>query len=111
MPSIKLETSANLSREEESRLALEIANLAAAELNKPLSVVQVRVQGGLTVSVGDTVCSDSAFLHFALIGKISPEVKSTLPEKFTVLLEKYGINKKHLFLHYTETAPDAWGWL
>ena len=111
MPSIKLETSVVLSKEEESRLALEIANLAATELNKPLSVVQVRIQSGLTISFGNTITSNSAFLHFALIGGIAPEVKASLPEKFAALLEKYQIEKKTLFLHYTETTSDAWGWL
>lgn len=111
MPSIKLETSVILTKEDESSLALEIANLAASELNKPISVVQVRIQSGITISFGNAVSANSAFLHFALIGSIAPEVKSALPEKFASLLEKYGVDKKVLFLHYTETAPDAWGWL
>ena len=111
MPSIKLETSAILSKAEETTLALEIANLAAAQLNKPLSVVQVRIQSAITVTFGDDTQSGSAFLHIALIGKIAQETKDALPEQFAAILEKYGIDRSRLFLHYTETDASAWGWL
>ena len=111
MPSIKLETSVVLSREEESTLALEIANFAAVQLNKPLEVVQVRIQSGITVSFGDNLDAGSAFLHIALIGKIAQDTKTALPEKFATVLEKYGVDRSRLFLHYTETDADAWGWL
>ena len=111
MPSIKFETSVVLSKEAEEKLALEIATLAASELNKPLEVVQVRVQSAMTVSFGNSCRTNSAFLHLALIGKIAPEVKAELPKKFAALLKEYGVEEKYLFLHYTETAPDAWGWL
>ena len=38
---------------------------------------------------------------------------SDLPvvEKAIAVLKEYGVEEKYLFLHYTETAPDAWGWL
>lgn len=111
MPSIKLETSAIISKEAEKTLSLEIANLAAAELNKPLSVVQVRIQSGITVTFGDNTDNGSAFLHIALIGEIAQETKAALPEKFASILEKYGIDRNRLFLHYTETGYGAWGWL
>lgn len=111
MPSIKLETSVVLSKDEESALALEIANFAAVQLNKPLEVVQVRIQSGITVSFGDNLNAGSAFLHIALIGKIAPDTKSAFPEKFAAILEKYGVDRSRLFLHYTETDANAWGWL
>ena len=51
------------------------------------------------------------FLSIALIGNIAPDVKSSLPGKFADLFAKYGIDAKKLFLNYTETAPECWGWL
>ena len=111
MPSLKLETSVNLTKDEEKTLALEIALLASQLLNKPLAVVQVRIQSGLTVAFGSEVSEASAFLSIALIGNIAPDVKSSLPGKFADLFAKYGIDAKKLFLNYTETAPECWGWL
>jgi hypothetical protein len=111
MPSLKFETSAVLSQAQEQALALEIGNLASAMLNKPLSVVQVRVESGVTVAFGGEITQDSAFLCIALIGAIAPEVKKELPAKFAELFAKYGINSKRLFLNYQETEPTAWGWL
>lgn len=111
MPSIKLETSAVITKEQEHTLALEIAKFAAEQLNKPLSVVQVRIQSGITVTFGDNSESGSAFLHIALIGEIAQETKAALPEKFAAILEKYGIDRNRLFLHYTETGYGSWGWL
>ena len=111
MPSLKLETSVALNKEDEKKIALEIGTLAAQMLNKPIAVVQVRVQSGVTMAFGGEITEKSAFLSFALIGNIAPEVKAVLPEKFAPILEKYGIDAKKIFLNYTETAPDAWGWL
>ena len=111
MPSLKFETSAVLSEEQEQTLALEIGALAADLLNKPLAVIQVRIDSGMTIAFGGAAASDSAFLHIALIGEIKPEVKAELPAKFAALFEKYGVDPKRLFLNYQETAPTAWGWL
>ena len=111
MPSIKLETSAVLTPEQEKSVALEITTLSAELLNKPVEVVQVRVESGMTVTFGGESSNASAFLAIAMIGKISPDTRAILPEKFAALLAKYGIDSKKLFLNYTETAPEAWGWL
>ena len=111
MPSIKFETSAALTSEQEKCAALEITALCAELLNKPVAVIQVRVESSLTISFGGEVSENSAFLSIAMIGKIAPEVRAVLPEKFAALFEKYGIDRKKIFLNYTETAPEAWGWL
>ena len=111
MPSIKLETSAILTSEQEKSAALEITALCAELLNKPVEVIQVRVESGVTISFGGKFSGKSAFLAIAMIGKIAPETRAVLPEKFAALLEKYGIDGKELFLNYTETAPESWGWL
>ena len=70
MPSLKLETSVTLSEAQEQALALEIGELASQMLNKPLAVVQVRVESGVTISFGSQITQDSAFLSIALIGEI-----------------------------------------
>lgn len=111
MPSIKLETSAILTAEQEKSAALEITALCAELLNKPVAVIQVRVESGVTISFGGKFSGKSAFLAIAMIGKIAPETRAILPGKFAELLEKYGIDGKELFLNYTETAPESWGWL
>ena len=111
MPSLKFETSVVLSAAQEQAIALEISQLAAQLLNKPLEVIQVRVQSGVTVAFGGRITKNSAFLGIALIGEIKPEVKQVLPEKFAELFKKYEIDPKCLFLNYQETAPSAWGWL
>lgn len=111
MPSIKLETSAALTKLQEQTLALEITEIASAMLNKPVEVIQVRVAGNLTLTFGGAPADDSAFLEIALIGNIRDEVKAELPKTFAELFKKYGIDPKKLFLHYTETTPSAWGWL
>ena len=111
MPSIKLETSAVLSEAQEQAAALEISKLAAELLNKPLEVIQVRIESGVTIAFAGNITQDSAFLHIALIGAIAPEVKAVLPEKFAALLGKYDIDPKRLFLNYLETARESWGWL
>lgn len=110
MPSIKLETSAVLTKEQEAALALEITELSAVLLNKPVEVIQVRIESNVTISFGGVVSLNSAFLSIAMIGNIAHDVRPTLPEKFAAILSKYGINKKQLFLNYTETPFDAWGW-
>ncbi|MBR2632286.1 MAG: hypothetical protein IKD29_02460 [Lentisphaeria bacterium] len=110
MPSIKLETSAVLTKEQEAALALEITDLSAVLLNKPVEVIQVRIESNVTISFGGKVSQNSAFLSIAMIGNISPDVRPTLPEKFASMLSKYGIDKKQLFLNYTETPFEAWGW-
>ena len=111
MPSIKFETSAVLTPEQEKNVAVDITALCVELLNKPIEVVQVRVESGLTITFGGKASANSAFLSIAMIGKIAPDVRAILPEKFAALFEKYGINRKELFLNYTETAPEAWGWL
>lgn len=111
MPSLKFETSAVLSEAQEQAIALEISTLAAKLLNKPLAVIQVRVESGVTISFGGEITQDSAFLGIALIGAIAPETKKELPAKFAELFAKYEINPKRIFLNYQETEPSAWGWL
>lgn len=110
MPSIKLETSVSLTKEEKNTLALEITTLAAELLNKPVEYVQVRVEGDVSIAFGGSISDASAFLSIAMIGNIAPDTRASLPEKFGGLLEKYGIDRNKLFLNYTETAPEAWGW-
>lgn len=111
MPSLKFETSVTLSEAQEQAIALEISTLASQLLNKPLAVIQVRVESNTTIAFGGKITQDSAFLGIALIGVIAPDVKKELPAKFAELFAKYGINPKHLFLNYQETDPSAWGWL
>lgn len=111
MPSLKFETSVSLSQAQEQAISLEITNLAAQLLNKPIAVIQVRVQSGVTIAFGGEITPDSAFLGIALIGEINPDVKKELPAKFADIFSKYGIDPKHIFLNYQETSPSAWGWL
>lgn len=111
MPSLKFETSVTLSQAQEQAISIEISTLAAQLLNKPLAVIQVRVESGVTIAFGGEIAQDSAFLGIALIGEINPDVKKELPAKFAELFAKYGINPKHIFLNYQETPPSAWGWL
>ena len=111
MPSLKFETSVTLSQAQEQAIALEISTLAAQLLNKPLAVIQVRVESGVTIAFGGDITQDSAFLGIALIGAIAPEIKKELPAKFAELFAKYEINPKRIFLNYQETEPSAWGWL
>ena len=111
MPSLKFETSVSLSQAQEQAISLEITNLAAQLLNKPVAVIQVRVQSSVTIAFGGEITPDSAFLGIALIGEINPDVKKELPAKFAELFAKYGINPKRIFLNYQETSPAAWGWL
>lgn len=111
MPSLKFETSVTLSQAQEQSLALEISHLSAELLNKPLAVIQVRIESGVTIAFGGKIVPDSAFLGIALIGEINPEIKKELPAKFAELFSKYGIDPKHIFLNYQETTPAAWGWL
>lgn len=110
MPSIKLETSAKLDSRQERELALEISKLAAALLNKPETVFQVRVQSGLAIAFGGTVDERSAFLVISLIGTIAPEVRKTLPEQFGTLLFRYGVDPQRIFLRYQESDVSTWGW-
>ena len=111
MPSIKIETSADLDRTSREALAVKISSACAAWLNKPEKVVQVRIESGLTISFGGKVCEDSAFVVIALIGKIADDTKAALPEKFAALLAEYGIAPERIFLRYMESDASAWGWI
>ncbi len=110
MPSIKIETSANITAQDQEKLALEISSACAAWLNKPEKVIQVRIASGMTISFGGTVCKDSAFVVIALIGSIAAETKAVLPERFAAILGKYGISANRIFLRYMESEASAWGW-
>lgn len=110
MPSIKLETSAVLTKEQEKTLALQISSLCAKELNKPESVIQVRVESSLTISFGGTVDTSSAFIVIAFIGTASEELRKTLPGKFGDLLAPYNIDPKKIFLRYMGSDASCWGW-
>ena len=110
MPSIKIETSAVLSVEQKEKIALQVSSSCAQWLGKPENVVQVRIEDGLTVSFGGTVCKDSAFIVIALIGEIDPAVKSTLPAGFADILKPCGIDPKRIFIRYMESGASAWGW-
>ena len=109
MPSVKLETSANLTKDQEKDLALAISKLCAETLHKPESVVQVRIESNMTISFGGTVNNDSAFIVIAFIGTVSEETKS-LPGKFGELLAPYGIDAKKIFLRYMGSDASCWGW-
>ena len=82
MPSLKFETSVTLSQAQEQAISIEISTLAAQLLNKPLAVIQVRVESGVTIAFGGEIAQDSAFLGIALIGEINPDVKKELPANF-----------------------------
>ena len=111
MPSIKIETSVVLSKAQEQALALEAGKIVSALLNKPLPVIQVRVESGMTVAFGGEIADASAFVSIALIGRIASETRPLLPGKFTELLARYGVEPRKVFLNYTETDADAWGWI
>ena len=110
MPSIKLETSAPLTKEQEKELALAISSLCAKELGKPESVVQVRVESSMTISFGGVADSSSAFLVIAFIGSVSESCAKTLPGKVGALLAPYGIDPKKIFLRYMGSDASCWGW-
>lgn len=111
MPSIKIETSAVLSKAQEQALAIETGKIVSELLGKSLSVIQVRVASGLTMAFGGEIADDSAYVSIALIGRIAQEKRPLLPEKFTALLARYGVDPKKVFLNYAETESDAWGWI
>ncbi|MBO5761999.1 MAG: hypothetical protein J6S53_10720 [Lentisphaeria bacterium] len=110
MPSIKLETSAVLTKEQEKTLALQVSKLCADILHKPESVVQVRIESSLTISFGGTVENDSAFIVIAFIGSVSEEQRTLLPGRFGELLAPYGIDPKKIFLRYMGSDASCWGW-
>ena len=111
MPSVKIETSAVLSKAQEQALAIETGKIVSELLNKPLPVIQVRVASGLTMAFGGEIADDSAYVSIALIGRIARETRPLLPERFTALLARYGVDPRKVFLNYAETEPDAWGWI
>lgn len=110
MPSIKLETSAILSKDQEKTLALDISALCAKILNKPESVVQVRIESNMTISFGGTAAADSAFIVIAFIGSVTPEASEAFPAKFGELLAPYKIDPKKIFLRYMGSDASCWGW-
>ncbi|MBR2363562.1 MAG: hypothetical protein IKA79_00025 [Lentisphaeria bacterium] len=110
MPSIKLETSAGLSKDQEKTLALAISKLCAETLHKPESVVQVRIESNMTVSFGGTVDQSSAFIVIAFIGSVSEETARIFPVKFGELLAPFGIDPKKIFLRYMGSDASCWGW-
>ncbi|MBQ9502733.1 MAG: hypothetical protein IJU70_11295 [Lentisphaeria bacterium] len=111
MPSIKIETSVVLSKAQEQALAIETGKIISALLNKPLPVIQVRVQSGMTMAFGGGIADDSAYISIALIGRIAPETRPLLPEKFTELLARSGVDPRKVFLNYVETDAASWGWI
>ena len=111
MPSIKIETSVVLSKAQEQALAIEAGKLAAELLKKPLPVIQVRVESGITTAFGGNIADDSAYVSIALIGRIAEETRPLLPEKFTTLLHRYGVDPRKVFLNYTESDASSWGWI
>ena len=111
MPSIKIESSVVLSKAQEQALAVETGKIVSELLNKPLPVIQVRVSSGLTMAFGGGIADDSAYISIALIGRIAQEKRPLLPQRFTALLARYGVDPRKVFLNYTETDADAWGWI
>ena len=110
MPSIKLETSALLTKDQEKDLALAVSRLCAETLNKPESVVQVRIESNMTISFGGAVNNDSAFIVIAFIGSVTEEAAKTFPVKFGELLAPYNIDPKKIFLRYMGSDASCWGW-
>ena len=111
MPSIKIETSIVLSKAQEQALAIEAGKLAAELLKKPLPVMQVRVESGITMAFGGDIADDSAHISIALIGRIAEESRALLPGKFTTLLARYGADPGKVFLNYAESDASSWGWV
>ncbi len=110
MPSVKLETSSLLTRDQEKLLALRLSALCAEKFQKPESVVQVRIQSGMTVSFGGAVGEDSALVEFALVGRIPEGAKAALPAEVAEILAPFGVDAGRVFLRYLETDASAWGW-
>ena len=111
MPSIKIETSVVLSKAQEQALAIEAGKIVSTLLNKPLPVIQVRVESGVTMAFGGKIAGGSAYVSIALIGKIASDTRPLLPEKFTELLGRYDVDPRKVFLNYIETDAASWGWI
>lgn len=110
MPSVKLEMSAALTKEQETTLALQISHLCAEMLQKDERVVQVRVESGMTITFGGKPAEDSAFIVIAFIGSLTEETAKSLPGKFGELLVPYNVDPKKIFLRYMGSDASCWGW-
>ena len=110
MPTVKLTISQKFEREDKENLAVEISNIVAKELNKPLSVTQAIVADDAIVSFGGNFIAPSAFIVVMSIGGLTPDACKRLSAAFSELLAKYGVSSQRIYINFSEKRGQEWGW-
>lgn len=111
MPTVKITISKKFEREDKENLAMEISNIVAKELNKPLSVTQAIVADDATVSFGGNFIAPSAFIVVMSIGGLTPDACKRLSSAFCDLLAKeYGVSSQRVYINFSEKRGQEWGW-
>ena len=109
MPVVRLTTSKTLERSEKEKLAVELTNVVAKELNKPASVTQAIVADDCVVSFGGNFAGPSAFIALMSIG-VTPDACKRLSAGFCALLAKYGVSPERVYICFNDKKAAEFGW-
>jgi phenylpyruvate tautomerase len=109
MPSLKLETTVDISEEKQKALLMSLSRIMAETIGKPEQYVMVtvsQVAGMMSGKAGAT-----AFVDIRSIGALSPMVNRKLSQKICDLLEhSLKISPERVYLNFTEVTASNWGW-
>ena len=110
MPVVKLTTSLKMERSDKEKLAVELIQIVAKELNKPASVTQAIVADDSVVAFGGNFASPSAFIALMSIGGLTPDACKRLSAGFCSLLEKSGISPERVYICFNDKKAAEFGW-
>ncbi len=111
MPLIQLETSCDLSDQDQRRsVAKTLSRLAAGGIGKPERYVMASVRDRLAMTMGGDT-GPCALVTVKSIGGLSKAVNQTLAAQIGQALEsELAISPDRIYLTFEELAPTHWGW-
>ena len=109
MPLIKLETSASVSDDQATELALALSRITASAIGKPESYVMASVAECTMTMAGEP--GPAAFLDVRSIGGLNQAVNRDLTTQVCALMEsKLGIPADRVYVSFASSAAVDWGW-
>lgn len=109
MPLIKLETSADFSPEQKSKLLTDLSKTVADVTGKPEAYVMATIQHSDICMSGTT--EPAAFADIKGIGGLDPATNKKLSKAVCSLLSKsLEISSDRVYINFTEVAASSWGW-
>ena len=109
MPLIKLETSASVSGEQATELALALSKITAGAIGKPEAYVMASVTETTMTMAGEP--GPAAFLDVRSIGGLNQGVNRELTTQVCALMEsQLGIAPDRVYVSFASSAAVDWGW-